>query len=690
MDSIFEGRSDVLNELREAADDKEKLRTLKEMWKKWEVITEDDYRRAAMCLMRRWKAKKSPPAPQPSPRENLSLQISELNERRAGRTEGALYRSANGISFKPSAGTFWLLVKPCQAGKTFTMLERIVESLRDENKMSIILCENSLLATALTKTRTKQHAQLGIVREEERKFGDQERRVKVIEFSSARSAEARDIAHVKHKISENDVDIIIACSHPTRFANIDELMIWKNKKQEEEGRCTRGVEIFLDEADKYVTSPKRVEQINRWRELGAEVTFITATPDDGPKGKGILKTFASKEGATMNLMVLEEAYSAEHYAGMKEWVQIVVEEGSSGESAKDYIKRVLHNYPLRHGIAGEKMGEYIFAPAKFKRETHEDVSDFLLNKGVLVIIINGVHKEMRWKDEKGVTQTLNFVPHIGRIGKIAEIIWKFAVPKAKELGKCIAVTGFWCVERALTLQRANLIFDRGILTPGAAKTRASAYQLSSRVNGNIKKMDGYKRPRVFTSAAAYQRMRTMEDMSMFLANEATRGKSEEPRKINHSEYNDKFCEVEARRKNNVGMWTSEPWLNSEDGKIPDEIWESSCDHFNKDVAGKSVVNTDGSERRHHEGASHCIGTRSKEDVERRYHPEERAWYSSDTGKKSNKIFLSDIKKTLSTGVSSKNGKTKGQMVRVSVVYADAAESELYLILRYCLPSDSDI
>ena len=389
----------------------------------------------------------------------------------------------------------------------------------------------------------------------------------------------------------------------------------------------------------------------------------------------------------MNLMVLKEAYSAEHYAGMKEWVQIVVE-GSRAESAKDYIKRVLHNYPLRHGIAGEKMGEYIFAPAKFKRETHEDVSDFLLNKGVLVIIINGVHKEMRWKDEKGVTQTLNFVPHIGM--GIAEIIWKFAVPKAKELGKCIAVTGFWCVERALTLQRENLIFNRGILTPGAATTRASAYQLGSRLNGNIKKMDGYKRPRVFTSAAAYQRMRTMEDMSMFLANEATRGKSEEPRKINHSEYNDKFCEVEARRKNNVKLHESDTFVNNMDGKIPDEIWESIVNYFNQNVAGKSVVNTDGTERWHHKGGAHRIGTRSKEDVERKYQPEAGAWHSSDTGKKSGKEFLSDIKKSRSTGISSKKGKHNGQMVRVAVVYTDKGEGELCLILRYCLPSDSDI
>ena len=697
MDSIFKDKPDLLCTLRSLPDPIQQHKLLGFYWRTLRKITEAEHHHAVMCLMNEAEREdQSPPTPQPSPSENLTLQIQEKTEARGGRSTGEIFRigadmhvGVPHIRVQIPRGTLWLLVKPCQGGKTRRMLECIVNALSDHNKISIIFCEKSLLATGQTRNRAIDHltnTEEDITLHKNYQFGKDDRRVKLVEISSAKRANVHDVNKLQIMCINNNIDVIVACAHPKRFQDIVELIDFMQRHAK-----NRTFEIFIDEADKYACQPKNVARIKRWIQQGVHVTFITATPQES-ETHGLFKIYAPVgSGKTLNLISLNETYSLEHYAGMKEWDNVWDEEAYPKESASNYIRRILTKYPLKNGEPGVCRGEYIFAPAKYKRKSHEAVSNIMLDFDILVVILNGEHKEMRWRDKKGVIQTYDLRLVVNDEGSVVETIWVHVVPKAMELGKSIAITGNYCIERALTLQKPNLIFDRAILTPClASNSVARAYQQGSRINGNTKQMQGYKRSKVFTSSRAYTNMKIMEDMAMRLGDAAVAGTMEEPTQMNNAKWCDHFVQVKARNKNGVEWFCSEPFVNNEDGKIPEEVWESGVSYFNDNVAGKIVYNKDGTHREHHEGSENCIGTRTKEGVQKKYYvvtedefgEELREWHSSGTGKTKNKLFLSDIKKHLSTGVSSKLGKHNGQMVRLDVVYYDQREDTLCLVLRY--------
>ena len=118
-----------------------------------------------------------------------------------------------------------LLVKPTQSGKTFIMLKKILEMLKNDNtgptdatndnsptgNIHIIFCDNQLIQTEQTNNR----------------FNKYDNEFKSVILSSKSKTRHTELPHF---ILNDNIKAIIACSNKIRVNNIDKLMDFKEIK----------------------------------------------------------------------------------------------------------------------------------------------------------------------------------------------------------------------------------------------------------------------------------------------------------------------------------------------------------------------------------------------------------------------------------------------------------------------------
>ena len=171
-----------------------------------------------------------------------------------------------------------LIVKPCQSGKTFIMLQEIAKMLEnDDNIIHVIFCDNQLLQTKQTSERVNEYEDLSDYRVKENEDGfetyrDKQGDVSIIFSSKSKIKKWQELTHYISK----DYKSIILCSNRKR---VDDIHNWitdlsKNKRYDEDKFC-----IWIDEIDKNIKLFE--DKLKIWNENKkiVRIGLITATPE---------------------------------------------------------------------------------------------------------------------------------------------------------------------------------------------------------------------------------------------------------------------------------------------------------------------------------------------------------------------------------------------------------------------------
>lgn len=357
-----------------------------------------------------------------------------------------------------------LICKPEQSGKTFVMLQQIIKDLDDQEKkvINIIFCDNSLLLVKQTSIRVHKDVEPFTINGES-----------YIEFSSRDDGNAMNKTNdIFTAILTKDIRNVISCTNRKRVNDVSDLITKLNTNQYTQNLFE--FKIWLDEADKYT---KFID--NNFKGLlvannNVHLTCLTATPD-----------MLFKKYKNIHVFPIENTTSPD-YHGWEDNNRVILE--NSTDTTIEFICDVLSNNDVKNKIS---KGSKWYIPGDTKKSSHYMISDYLVGKGFAVFVVNG----------DGILLTLP-----------TEVRQQFSEDKTEELNKQItrmcnenkvdrfpvAITGHFCVGRAITIMSPGFIFDYAILSNCTKKAEVS--QNAGRTKGNIKSWPNYKPPTVYTTA----------------------------------------------------------------------------------------------------------------------------------------------------------------------------------------------
>lgn len=223
-----------------------------------------------------------------------------------------------------------IIIRPCQSGKTWEMLNSIKESVGD-GIIHFIFCRNNLLETDQLSKRINQ--------------------------------ECKDKYRAFTNLTLGSM-IMIMCTNQCRQEDVDWILNIIDKK----------VHIWIDEADKSLPSFSRY--IEEWKDnINVEkITFITATP-----GK-ILKKYK-------NIPVHKSILNMGQYNSLKDCSWRLIRADTKCKTVVGYVDTVFKKIKKRHSI--EKRTIWLI-PANYQTRTHGDMVELLVEKyDFSVLVING-------------------------------------------------------------------------------------------------------------------------------------------------------------------------------------------------------------------------------------------------------------------------------------------------------------
>lgn len=163
--------------------------------------------------------------------------------------------------------------------------------------------------------------------------------------------------------------------------------------------------------------------------------------------------------------------SIESYKKIQDHNIIYVEsEFESDDFIKDIFQKYIskNEYPMR-----------LFAPPSKKTNTHDEIKNFFLKKGFIIVLINGKSKDIFLPKEKISINDFNRI----HFPKNPDVEMYKTLTKLNKLYKNtnIVITGFNCIERGITFQTKGFNFTDMIIPP--IKDISTCVQLIGRANG---------------------------------------------------------------------------------------------------------------------------------------------------------------------------------------------------------------
>ena len=356
---------------------------------------------------------------------------------------------------------FVLICKPEQSGKTFIMIQNIINDLKEPiegmRTINIILCDNNLLLTKQTTERVRKDLKEFEVNGE-----------LYLEFSSHKRTIYHDALQVIGAVATTSIQNVLCCTNGIR---IDDIYTIINKLNE--GELTRGkffFKIWLDEADKftgYIDSTLK-PLVDRY--MNIRVNCITATP------KKLFDTYKY-----MNVLPIENTTISDYHGWTDNDIRLV---DMSDVSTSEFTKYVLQNMGSEFIQPGTKW----FIPAEHKKITHIAVKDVCIEQGFAVFIVNGEGLKLFLPDK----QIFPYKKDDELNTKIKEIYTEHSLHRFP-----LAITGNICIGRGISILSDDFMIDFGILS--SCRNQQEASQNSGRLKGNIKHWPSYKPPVVFTT-----------------------------------------------------------------------------------------------------------------------------------------------------------------------------------------------
>ncbi len=353
-----------------------------------------------------------------------------------------------------------LICKPEQSGKTFIMIKHMIDDINSKKHkyriINFILCDNSLLLTKQTSNRVDDSIKKYKLDNET-----------YLEFSSHKRTICNSKDTVFSQIMNNNIDNIISCTNNTRIEDIVTLICQFNN-----GVLTKEkfkFKIWLDEADKYVNYISGFFEplISKYKNV--YLYCITATPEP-----------IFKEFEYVNVLPIENPV-CEKYHGWRDNIRKIIDINFKNLKFIEYV--------LKNDASTEiNPGTIWFIPGLSSKASHHNIKDLCLKFNMAVIIVNG----------DGIYLTLPNKEY--KFYKKDEVFNNIIIKIYREnsLHKYpLALTGYLCIGRGITIMSNDFIIDYAILSNYSNKNEIS--QIAGRLKGNIKHLPNYKKPVVFTT-----------------------------------------------------------------------------------------------------------------------------------------------------------------------------------------------
>ena len=370
-----------------------------------------------------------------------------------------------------------VLYLPAQSGKTSKMEDLIREGKIKhgiEGECNFIISDNNLLLVEQTKARiTKDLSTKNIETGDEAVIVDG-----IFNWTSQKECNI-SYKELALEIIDGNVEMVVMCSHPKRFTYLRQLI----DRLCESRRFEKKINIWIDEADKSIKQWSKHEEILDYS-LISHVTLISATIGS------IIKKYKSIT------VIPYETTHPKCYRGLNKSKHHEIK--YTGDPVS-YIEHIIDTHPKL-----SKPGKRAFMPANVDKESHDEIESLLIERGFVVMVLNGDRKEINIPGECVIPVSTKDTDEDD-----LELSEKLAtIYKEKNLDRFpFAVTGRLCLGRGVTFQsnpsetHDGFVFDYSIM-PNIISA-AEAYQTAARGFGNAARN---KKLRFYASDSMYQKI----------------------------------------------------------------------------------------------------------------------------------------------------------------------------------------
>jgi hypothetical protein len=364
-----------------------------------------------------------------------------------------------------------LICKPEQSGKTFVMLEKIMERLKEPDDgretVNFILCDNNLLLTEQTSYRVeKDLSQI---------LGGKH----FVEFSSHKRTEYHSLSHILEAITKDGARNIISCTNRQRINDIEGIINVLNMI--DKYSRTFQYRIWLDEADKFIKGMDDTFGPLLYKYENIEMFCITATPSRLFEAYGYMNTLAIENPISENYHGWEDNHIHIH------------------EPSQRFIHEILSGPALSKLQPGTKW----FIPGLVEKDTHHSVKNICVSYGMAVAVVNGDGISLKIPRESDISLDshegesfleVDFILSKDDVfnTKIKQIYESYDLCKYP-----FVITGYNCIQRGITISSHDFLLDFAIIT--GFTDISSASQIAGRLKGNQKSWETYKPCEVYTT-----------------------------------------------------------------------------------------------------------------------------------------------------------------------------------------------
>lgn len=354
-----------------------------------------------------------------------------------------------------------LICKPEQSGKTFMMIQQIIQDLTTPIQgvkiINIILCDNNLLLTKQTGERVlKDLSEFSVGNEI------------YLELSSSRRTAYHTADSVIGALVAKPIRNVLCCANGVRVDDIYNIIDALNGARDKSGNSFH-FKVWLDEADKFISFINETF-MGLLSMPNVSMYAITATP----------KKLFDNYGA-MNVFPIENTTTEEYHGWSDNKITMIDDSVPTGSA---FVKHVLET---RQELISP--GTKWFIPASYKKSSHTEVKDICVQSGFAVLVVNG----------DGLALTMPYTKELIMYKKDEELNVKINEMYSRHSLHSFpfAITGNVCISRGISIMSENFMLDYAILSICDDPQKAS--QDAGRTKGNIKLWRTYKPPVVFTT-----------------------------------------------------------------------------------------------------------------------------------------------------------------------------------------------
>jgi hypothetical protein len=364
---------------------------------------------------------------------------------------------------------------PGQSGKTREMQEKLKEYMLQtrnqgcEDDLNIMFTSNSKLLVHQTSKRFDDD--LGPSESDSADSNEYETDDDMIILqngcSTWTSSVRKTTKELAYDILMGDVNMIVCCSNPKRYASTIDLIstLEKNKK------FTSSINIWIDEAHKSIKIWEKYLYILNYKKI-KKVTLVTASWDPIDK----------------KFKIHRQPFEKTHpdvYRSLQECKWIIVDhpndftdDRQDDHSAPFYISHALSKPEVYSLITP---GDIWLTPGNSKTATHTAIQEDLMNQGWNGLKLNGTEKSLNFYIDG---ETIDYEKYNEERSEVKDVLVK-AFTEYPSLNEApFFVTGLNCIKEGITFQSNYLHFRGGILPP--IHDPSDAYQVACRLAGNIK------------------------------------------------------------------------------------------------------------------------------------------------------------------------------------------------------------